>query len=143
MLLLTVLQTVTVILLGVLFAFLYGFIEHGYIPPAEHLRLRFFKHFATYHITMFGVFSALPLMVLVFQPNLLGVLMTFGLWAFLPLGEDIAWYHFAGTWPAPEDWTSWGGGYNFGQRWVPRWYLVNSGLTCFFLGLALFEAVLR
>jgi len=142
-LLLTFLQYIVVILLGVLFAYLYGFIEHGYIPPAEHLRLRFFHHFATYHIIMFGVFSALPLMVLIFHPNLLGVSMSFGLWASLPLGEDIAWYHFCGTWPAPEDWTSWGGGHYLGKRWVPRWYIINSAVAVLFFGLALFAALSR
>jgi hypothetical protein len=126
-----------VILLGVLFAFLYGFIEHGYIPPAEHLRLRFLKHFANYHIIMFGLFSSLPLVVLLFQPTLRGVLLSFGLWSYLPLGEDIAWYHFCGTWPTPEDWTSWGGGYYVMRRWVPRWYVVNGALSCMFFGFAL------
>jgi hypothetical protein len=130
-------QILIVILLGVLFAYLYGFIEHGYIPPAEHLRLRFFNHFANYHIIMFGLFSALPLVVLVFEPNILGVLLSFGLWAFLPVGEDISWYHFAGTWPTPEDWTSWGGGYHVRKRWVPRWYITNFMLTGIFFGLAL------
>jgi hypothetical protein len=124
-------------LLGVLFAYLYGFIEHGYIPPAEHLRLRFFHHFANYHIIMFGLFSALPLVVLVFQPDAFGVLLSFGLWAFLPVGEDISWYHFAGTWPTPEDWTSWGGGYYVLKRWVPRWYVTNLALTSVFFGLAI------
>ena len=32
--------------LGVLFVYLYGFIEHGFIPPAEYLKFRFFNHFA-------------------------------------------------------------------------------------------------
>lgn len=128
---------VVVILLGLLFAYLYGFIEHGYIPPAEHLRLRFFHHFANYHIIMFGLFSALPLVVLVFEPNRLGVLLSFGLWTFLPVGEDIAWYHFSGTSPTPEDWTSWGGGYHIRKRWVPRWYVINLLLTTAFFGLAL------
>ncbi|MGD0177434.1 MAG: hypothetical protein ABSC50_11480 [Candidatus Bathyarchaeia archaeon] len=131
------LQVLIVILLGVLFAYLYGFIEHGYIPPAEHLSLRFFKHFANYHIIMFGLFSALPLVVLVFEPNRLGILLSFGLWAFLPVGEDISWYHFAGTWPTPEDWTSWGGGYYIRKRWVPRWYVTNLVLSGLFFGLAL------
>lgn len=108
-----------VIALGFVFAYLYGLIEHGYIPPAEHLRLRFLNHFANYHIIMFGLFSSLPLAVLVFEPNLRGLLLGFGLWCFIPLGEDIAWYHFAGTWPTPKDWTSWGGGHYFGQRWMP------------------------
>lgn len=130
-------QVLIVILLGLLFAYLYGFIEHGYIPPAEHLRLRFFKHFANYHIIMFGLFSALPLVVLVFEPNGLGILLSFGLWAFLPVGEDISWYHFAGTWPTPEDWTSWGGGYYIRKRWVPRWYVTNLVLSGLFFGLAL------
>jgi len=57
----SVLEAAAVIIVGVLFAHLYGFIEHGYIPPAEHLRLKFFKHFASYHIIMFGVFYALAL----------------------------------------------------------------------------------
>jgi hypothetical protein len=131
------LRIVMVILLGVLFAYLYGFIEHGYIPPAEHLRLRFFDHFANYHIIMFGLFSALPLVVLVFDPHLSGVLLSFGLWTYLPVGEDIAWYHFAGTWPTPEDWTSWGGGYYLHKRWVPKWYLTNLTLTVVFFALAL------
>lgn len=130
-------QVLIVILLGLLFAYLYGFIEHGYIPPAEHLRLRFFNHFANYHIIMFGLFSALPLVVLVFEPNRLGILLSFGLWAFLPVGEDISWYHFAGTWPTPEDWTSWGGGYYIRKRWVPRWYVTNLVLSGLFFGLAL------
>jgi hypothetical protein len=133
----TAIQILIVIALGFLFAYLYGFIEHGYIPPAEHLRLRFFDHFANYHIIMFGLFSALPLVVLVFLPNRLGVLVSFGLWAYLPLGEDIAWYHFSGTWPAPEDWTSWGGGHNLAGRWVPRWYFVNSILATLFFAIAL------
>jgi hypothetical protein len=77
----TALKIVVVIVLVFLFAYLYGFIEHGYIPPAEHLRLRFFKHFADYRLIMFGLFSALPLVVLVFMPNLLGVLPSFGLWS--------------------------------------------------------------
>ena len=137
MMLANFLQVFTVILLGILFAYLYGFIEHGYIPSAEHLSLRFFHHFANYHIIMFGLFSALPLAVLVFEPNRLGVLLSFGLWAFLPVGEDISWYHFAGTWPRPEDWTSWGGGFHIRRRWVPRWYVINFALTAVFLGLAL------
>ena len=141
--LLTFFQYIVVILLGFLFAYLYGFIEHGYIPPAEHLRLRFFHHFATYHIIMFGVFSALPLMVLIFHPNLLGVSMSFGLWAYLPLGEDIAWYHFCGTWPAPEDWTSWGGGYHIRKKWVPRWYITNTVLACICFGLAIGLSITR
>jgi hypothetical protein len=127
-----------VILLGFFFAYLYGFIEHGYIPPAEHLRLRFFNHFANYHIIMFGLFSALPLVVLVFDLGVRGILLSFGLWSYLPLGEDIAWYHFAGTWPTPEDWTSWGGGYHLGTRWVPRWYVTNTVLTTLFYAFALF-----
>jgi hypothetical protein len=86
---------------------------------------------------MFGLFSALPLAVLVFEPNLLGVCLTFGLWIFVPLGEDVSWYHFAGTWPTPEDWTSWGGGYHVRGRWVPRWYLVNSILAFLFFALAI------
>lgn len=135
------LHVVLVILLGFLFAYLYGFIEHGYIPPAEHLRLRFFNHFANYHIIMFALFSALPLAVLIFSPSLYGVLLSFGLWCYLPLGEDIAWYHFAGTWPTTEDWTSWGGGYHIKGRWLPRWYVTNSILTAAFYGLALFIAL--
>jgi len=130
-------RVVVVFLLGVLFAYVYGFIEHGYIPPAEHLRLRFFNHFATYHIIMLGLFSALPLTVLVFEPNLRGLLLSFGLWAFVPLGEDVSWYHFANTWPTPEDWTSWGGGYHFGTRWVPRWYITNTVISGVFFGVAL------
>jgi len=131
------LRVTMVILLGFLFAYLYGFIEHGYIPPAEHLRLRFFNHFANYHIIMFGLFSALPLVVFVFYTNILGVLLSFGLWTYLPVGEDISWYHFAGTWPTPEDWTSWGGGYYIRKRWVPKWYLTNLTLTVVFFTLAL------
>jgi hypothetical protein len=46
--LVTAVRAVVVILLGFLFAYLYGFIEHGFIPPAEHLRPRFFNHFANY-----------------------------------------------------------------------------------------------
>ena len=130
-----------VMLLGIVFAYLYGFIEHGFIPPAEHLRLRFFNHFANYHIIMFGLFSALPLVVLAFQTDLFGLLLSFGLWTFLPLGEDVAWYHFAGTWPAPDDWTSWGGGYHVGRRWVPRWYITNTILTIIFFVLALTRAL--
>jgi hypothetical protein len=137
------LRVLTTIMLGILFAYLYGFIEHGYIPPAEHLRLRFFHHFANYHIIMFGLFSALPLVVLVFQPNAFGVLLSFGLWAFLPVGEDISWYHFAGTWPTPEDWTSWGGGYHIQKRWVPRWYVTNLALTSVFFGLAMVLSLSR
>ena len=132
-----ILRVVMVILLGVLFAYLYGFIEHGYIPPAEHIRLRFFNHFANYHIIMFGLFSALPLVVLVFDPHMSGVLLSFGLWTYLPVGEDIAWYHFAGTWPTPEDWTSWGGCYYIRKRWVPKWYLTNLTLTAVFFALTL------
>jgi hypothetical protein len=135
---------VMVILLGLVFAYLYGFIEHGYIPPAEHLRLRFFHHFSNYHIIMLGLFSALPLAVLVYDASASGLLLSFGLWAFLPLGEDVAWYHFAGTWPGPQDWTSWGGGYHFGKRWLPKWYLANAVLTILFYviasSLALLEA---
>ena len=139
----TFLRLLITILLGVVFAYLYGFIEHGYIPPAEHLRLRFFHHFANYHIIMFGLFSALPLVVLVFQPNRFGVLLSFGLWTYLPVGEDISWYHFAGTWPTPEDWTSWGGGYYIRKRWVPRWYMTNLALTSVFFGLALALSLFR
>jgi hypothetical protein len=80
-------------------------------------------------------------MVLVFEPNLSGLLQSFGLWAYLPLGEDIAWYHFAGTWPSSEDWTSWGGGYHLGTRWVPRWYVINSIISISFFGLALVVAL--
>jgi hypothetical protein len=137
-LLIQVLQSLVVILLGFLFAYLYGFIEHGYIPPAEHLRLRFFDHFANYHIIMFGLFSALPLVVLVFTLGLRGLLLSFGLWCFLPLGEDIAWYHFAGTWPTPEDWTSWGGGFHIGSSWLPKWYITNMVLAVLFYAVALF-----
>ena len=140
--LLNVFQSIVVILLGFLFAYLYGFIEHGYIPPAEHLRLRFFNHFANYHIIMFGLFSALPLEVLIFKPSLLGLLLSFGLLCYLPLGEDIAWYHFAGTWPTPEDWTSWGGGYHVATKWIPKWYVTNSILTVIFYSLALFMSTL-
>lgn len=139
----TVLKILATIALGFVFAYLYGFIEHGYIPPAEHLRLRYFNHFAKYHIIMFGVFSALPLAVLVFQPNFIGLFVSFGLWAYLPLGEDIAWYHFAGTWPAPEDWTSWGGGFHIARRWVPRWYVNNSILAVLFFALAIGLAFLH
>jgi hypothetical protein len=88
--LVTAVRVVVVIPLGFVFAYVYGFIEHGFIPPAEHLRLRFFHHFANYHIIMLGLFSALPLVVLVFEPNLLGVCLTFGLWIFVPLGENIS-----------------------------------------------------
>jgi len=130
-------RTLIVILLGVCFAYLYGFIEHGYIPPAEHLRLRFFHHFALYHIVMFGLFSALPLVVLVFDTSWQGVMLAFGLWAFLPLGEDIAWYRFAGTWPTAEDWTSWGGGFTVLGKWLPKWYAVNASLSVVFFGLAM------
>lgn len=137
-----VIQSVIVVLLGFFFAYLYGFIEHGYIPPAEHLQPRFFNHFANYHIIMFGLFSALPLFVVIFAPNLRGLLLSFGLWAYLPLGEDIAWYHFAGTWPTPEDWTSWGGGYHIGKRWLPKWYVTNSVLTIIFYGLAFWRSVM-
>jgi hypothetical protein len=136
-----ILQSIIVVLLGFLFAYLYGFIEHGYIPPAEQLRLRFLNHFANYHIIMFGLFSALPLVVVVFSPTLQGLLLSFGLWAYLPLGEDIAWYHFAGTWPTPEDWTSWGGGYHIGKSWVPKWYVTNVVLTVVFYTLALFRSL--
>jgi hypothetical protein len=121
---------------------LYGFIEHGYIPPAEHLVLRFFHHFSNYHIIMFGLFSALPLAVLIYDPSWVGVLIAFGLWAFLPLGEDVSWYHFAGAWPGPEDWTSWGGGYYVKKHWLPKWYLVNSIATLFFYALAFAIATL-
>jgi hypothetical protein len=131
------LRAVVVVLLGCAFAYLYGFIEHGYIPPAEHLRLRFLHHFANYHIIMFALFSSLPLVVLVFEPSLRGLLLSLGLWCYLPLAEDIAWYHFAGTWPTAEDWTSWGGGHYFGKRWVPKWYLTNGALSIVFYGLAL------
>jgi hypothetical protein len=141
-LLIQVVQPVIVILLGFFFAYLYGFIEHGYIPPAEHLRLRFFNHFANYHIIMFGLFSALPLNVLIFASNLGGLALSFGLWSYLPLGEDIAWYHFAGTWPTREDWTSWGGGYHVGSRWVPKWYITNTILTILFYALALFTSIM-
>ena len=44
--LLTEIRILAVAVLGFLFAHLYRFIEHGYIPPAEHWRLRFFNHFA-------------------------------------------------------------------------------------------------
>jgi len=140
-LIIQLIQSAIVILLGFLFAYLYGFIEHGYIPPAEHLRLRFFNHFANYHIIMFGLFSALPLIVLIFAPDFRGLLLSFGLWSYLPFGEDIAWYHFAGTWPTPEDWTSWGGGYQVGTRWVPKWYVTNTILTVLFYALALVIAI--
>jgi len=139
--LLQVYESVAAISLGFVFAYLYGFIEHGYIPPADHLRLRFFNHFANYHIIMFGLFSAVPLNVLIFAPSLRGLTLSLGLWCFLPLGEDIAWYHFAGTWPTSEDWTSWGGGYHFGRRWLPKWYLTNSILTAVLYGLALFYSI--
>jgi hypothetical protein len=56
--LVTAVKVVVVIALGSLFAYLYGFIEHGFIPSAEHLRLRFFRRFANYHIITFGLFSA-------------------------------------------------------------------------------------
>ena len=72
MMLVAAVKILVVIVLVFLFAYLYGFIEHGYIPPAEHLRLRFFNHLANYHLIMFGLFSALPLVVLAvypFQPS--------------------------------------------------------------------------
>jgi hypothetical protein len=141
--LITAIKILIVIVLGFLFAYIYGLIEHGYIPPAEHLRLRFFNHFANYHITMFALFSALPIVVLVFLPNLLGVLVSLGLWTYLPFGEDIAWYHFSGTWPAPEDWTSWGGGYHIAGRWVPRWYLASAIVATLFYALAVSLALSR
>ena len=142
--LLDLVRALLIVFLGVIFAFLYGFIEHGYIPPAEHLVLRFFHHFSNYHLIMFGLFSALPLAVLIYDPTSVGLLIAFGLLAFLPLGEDMAWYHFAGAWPGPEDWTSWGGGYYIGKskRWLPKWYLVNSIFTIFFYGLAFAIATL-
>jgi len=140
--LLQVFESVAAILLGFVFAYLYGFIEHGYIPPAEHLRLRFFNHFANYHIIMFGLFSAVPLIVLIFSPSPRGLMLSLGLWCFLPLGEDIAWYHFAGTWPTREDWTSWGGGYKIGKRFLPKWYLTNAVLTALFYALALFFSIM-
>jgi hypothetical protein len=90
---------------------------------------------------MFSLFSALPLAVLVFATNVHGFLMGFGLWCYLPLGEDIAWYHFAGTWPTPEDWTSWGGGYRVRRRWVPKWYITNTTLSVLFYALALFVSI--
>ena len=90
---------------------------------------------------MFGLFSALPLEALIFAPNIRGLALSFGLWAFLPLGEDIAWYHYAGTWPKPEDWTSWGGGYHIGKAWVPKWYITNAALTTMFYALALFISI--
>lgn len=138
--LIAIIRDLLVIILGVVFAFLYGFIEHGYIPPAEHLRLRFFRHFANYHFIMFALFSALPLIVLIFQSNLQGLMLSLGLWVFLPLGEDIAWYHLAGTWPTPEDWTSWGGGHFLGKRWVPKWYLLNGTLSILLFGITLLWA---
>ena len=139
--LLRVCESVAAILLGFVFAYLYGFIEHGYIPPAEHLRLRFFNHFANYHFIMFGLFSAVPANVLIFSPSFRGLTLSLGLWSFLPLGEDIAWYHFAGTWPNAEDWTSWGGGYHFGKVWIPKWYIINSILTVLFYASALFYSI--
>jgi hypothetical protein len=137
-----VVRALLIVFLGVIFAYLYGFIEHGYIPPGEHLVLRFFHHFSTYHIIMLGLFSALPLAVLIYDPSWVGFFIAFGLLAFLPLGEDIAWYHFAGAWPGPEDWTSWGGGYFIRKKWLPKWYLVNSIFTIFFYGLAFAIATL-
>jgi hypothetical protein len=140
--LLQVYESVAAILLGFVFAYLYGFIEHGYIPPAEHLRLRFFNHFANYHIIMFGLFSAVPLYVLIFSLSRRGLMLSLGLWCFLPLGEDIAWYHFSGTWPTREDWTSWGGGYKIGKRWLPKWYLISAVLTAVLYALALFFSII-
>src|SRR5229473_4044741 len=95
-------RSALIVALGVIFAYLYGFIEHGYIPPAELLVLRFFNHFSNYHIIMFGLFSALPLAVLIYDPSWVGVLIAFGLWAFLPLGEDVSWYHFAERGPVQK-----------------------------------------
>ena len=132
-----IIKDLLIIFLGVFFAYLYGFIEHGYIPPADHLRLILFQHFAKYHLIMFALFSALPLVVLSLQPNKQGLFLSLGLWCYLPLGEDIAWYHFAGTWPTPEDWTSWGGGYYVGKRWLPKWYIMNGTLSIIFFGVAL------
>jgi hypothetical protein len=140
--LIDVVRAVLIVFLGVVFAYLYGYIEHGYIPPGEHLVLRFFHHFSTYHIIMLGLFSALPLAVLIYDPSWVGLLIAFGLFAFLPLGEDMAWYHFAGAWPGPQDWTSWGGGYYVKKHWLPKWYLVNSLATLFFYGLAFAIATL-
>jgi hypothetical protein len=90
---------------------------------------------------MFGLFSSLPLVVLALEPNLNGLMLGLGLWSYLPLGEDIAWYHFAGISPTPEDWTSTAGGYNFGKRWVPRWYLTNGVLSIVFYGLTLITSL--
>jgi hypothetical protein len=70
-------------------------------------------------------------------------MLSFGLWIFVPLGEDISWYHFSGTWPSPEDWTSWGGGYYVKKHWIPRWYIVNSLLAAFFFGLGIAIAIIR
>src|SRR5438128_11191092 len=114
------------VVLGVIFAYLYGFIEHGYIPPAEHLVLRFFNHFSNYHIIMFGLFCALPLAVLIYDPSWVGMLIAFGLWRFLPPGEDISWYHSAGAWRGREDWSSTAGGYHVKKDCLPTWPLVNS-----------------
>jgi hypothetical protein len=86
---------------------------------------------------MFALFSALPLVVLSLQPNKQGLFLSLGLWFYLPLGEDIAWYHFAGTCPTLEDWTSWGGGYYVGKRWLPKWYIMNGTLSIIFFGAAL------
>lgn len=55
--LVTAVRAVVVILLGFLFAYLYGFIEHGFIPPAEHLRPRFFNHFELPHHNVRPVLS--------------------------------------------------------------------------------------
>ena len=45
--LITAIKIDIVVILGFLFAYLYGFIWHEYIPPAEHLQSRFFTSSTT------------------------------------------------------------------------------------------------
>src|SRR5260370_8557675 len=99
-------RSALVVALGVIFAYLYGFIEHGYIPPAEHLVLRFFNHFSNYHIIMLGLFSALPLTVLIYDPSWVGVLVAFVLWPFPPLAAHLSCYPFPHASLVPHYWPS-------------------------------------
>ena len=58
--LVTAVKVVVVIAPGFLFAYLYGFNEHGFIPPAKHFQLRFLHHSGNYHIIMFAVSQRYP-----------------------------------------------------------------------------------
>ena len=58
-------QSIIAILLGFLFSYQHGLVEPAYLQRADESRLHFVNRFADYHIIMLGIFSAMPLDVLI------------------------------------------------------------------------------